>query len=68
MENSINGWQDTKIQIKIETLKKGLVDADIAKAVGLSPNHVSSVINGYIISNPARKKICDYLGVEYNDE
>lgn len=59
-------WSEIKILIKIKKLQKGLKNSAIGEAIGLSSNHVSSVINGYVISNPARKKICDFLGIEYN--
>lgn len=58
-------WKDIMIQIKIKKVKEGLKNDVIAAAVGLSSNHVSSVINGYINSVPARVKICDYLGIKY---
>ncbi len=58
-------WNDIMIQIKIKKVKERLKNDTIAKAVGLSSNHVSSVINGYIVSIPARKKICEFLGIKY---
>ncbi len=56
-------------QIK-KTIKKAMIDKDIGnvelgEAIHLSENYVCSVITGFIASEKARKKICDYLGIEY---
>jgi DNA-binding Xre family transcriptional regulator len=58
-------WNKYRIKIKKVMIEKNIGNAQLGKAIGLSENHVSSVITGYILSEPARKKICDYLGIKY---
>lgn len=59
-------WNKYKIMIKKAMIEKGIGNTQLSEAIGLSPNHISSVITGYITSEPARKKICKYLGIKYD--
>lgn len=60
-------WDDIRKQIKYAMIDKEISNIALGEAVGLSGNYVSSIVSGFIISKPARKKICDYLGVAYID-
>ena len=48
---------------QIAMIKKDLSISDLCDATGYSPQHVSSVINGRLISNKAISKISDFLGI-----
>ena len=48
--------------------KKALIDkemtvTDLARALNLSRNYVSLVINGKLVSDGAKEKICEYLNI-----
>lgn len=52
-------------------VKKKLIDldmttTDLANEIGLTRGHVSSVVNGRTISEPAAKLISDYLNISYD--
>ena len=49
--------------------KKAMIDRNIsgpkelAEQLGFSRTHLTAVLNGSVISDAARERICDYLGV-----
>lgn len=52
-------------------VKKKLIDldmttTDLASEIGLTRGHVSAVVNGRSISEPAAKLISDYLNIPYD--
>ena len=55
---------------KTEMIWKDYSTQDVADATGYTRVHVSSVLNGRIVSDVARKKISDFLGIrdQYDDE
>lgn len=60
-------WGDIRKQIKKTMIDRDISNIELGEAVGLSGNYISSIISGFIISKPARKKICDYLNIAYID-
>lgn len=60
-------WGDIRKQIKKTMIDRDISNIELGEAVGLSGNYVSSIVSGFIISKPARKKICDYLNISYTD-
>lgn len=57
-----NNWNQYKIEIKKAMIERDIGNIKLSKAIGMSKTYVSSVITGYISSEPARNKICQYLG------
>lgn len=49
--------------VKIEMLRKGVTQKQIAEEYGVSKGQVSNVISGRFGSNPLKKFIADRLGV-----
>ncbi|MCC8066389.1 MAG: helix-turn-helix transcriptional regulator [Clostridiales bacterium] len=48
---------------KIEMIRGDITPTMLAKELGYSREHVSSVLNGRVVSPPAIKKISDYLHI-----
>lgn len=53
---------------KIEMIRENISTTILAKELGHSREHVSSVLNGRVVSPPAIKKISDYLHISESDE
>ena len=64
---ALQTWDDIRKQIKYAMIDRDISNIELGEAVGLSGNYVSSIVSGFIISKPARKKICDYLNIAYSD-
>ena len=50
--------------------EKKLIDKEMTKKklseeIGVSPQQVSAVMSGYILSDTIAKKICNYMEIEY---
>lgn len=51
-------------------VEKKLIDKEMTKKklseeIGVSPQQVSAVMSGYILSDTIAKKICNHMGIEY---
>ncbi len=64
---ALQDWSAIRKQIKKTMIDRDISNIELGETVGLSGNYVSSIISGFIISKPARKKICDYLNIAYID-
>ena len=45
-------------------IKRDMSINDLAESIGMSRTHVSAVVNGRLLSENAKEKICSFLGVE----
>jgi len=50
-------------EAKVAMVWKNLDYEDVAKATGYTRQHVSAVVNGRAVSEPAIKRISDFLGI-----
>lgn len=48
---------------QIAMIKKDIAISDVVDATGYSPQHVSSILNGRLISDKAISKISDFLSI-----
>jgi DNA-binding Xre family transcriptional regulator len=64
---SLQAWADIRKRIKKAMIDRDISNIELGEAIGLSGNYVSSIVSGFIISKPARAKICDYLNIAYID-
>lgn len=48
-------------------INKDMSIGDLAKAIGRSREYTSAVVNGRIISEPAKKEISDFLNIPDDD-
>lgn len=53
---------------KIAKIQQDMSVSDISDALGYSRQHVTAVLNGKVISPPARKRISDFLNISDSDE
>ena len=48
---------------QIKMIQKDISVSELVNATGYSPQHISSVLNGRLISDRAISKISEYLGI-----
>ncbi len=53
---------------KIAIIQNDMKVSDISKELGYSRQHTTAVLNGKVISPPARKRISDFLNISDSDE
>lgn len=60
MERKLPNWCK---EAKITMVRMDITVPELAKAVGMTRQYVSAVVNGRVVSPTAIKKISDYLGI-----
>lgn len=53
---------------KITMIENDLTTGDLAKALGFTREYMSSILNGRAITEPAVKKVSDYLNISSHYE
>ena len=53
---------------KITMIENDLSTGDLAKALGFTREYMSSILNGRAITEPAVKKVSDYLNISNHYE
>lgn len=53
---------------KIAIIQNDMNVNEISKELGYSRQHTTAVLNGKVISQPARKRISDFLNISDSDE
>ncbi len=64
MEKKLSTWCKSA---KIEMIKRDIKTTELASALEMNRSYVSSILNGRVYSQPAVKKISDYLGIADSD-
>lgn len=60
MKKKSSKWEK---EVRKAMIDKDLSMRDLANALNLTPQYLSSVINGRVVSEPAIKTVSDYLGI-----
>lgn len=68
VENVKKGLPRLCKEVKIACLKRDWDTRDLARAVNLSREYVSSVINDRTTAPTAMRSICDALDIAYDDD
>ncbi|MCC8157497.1 MAG: helix-turn-helix domain-containing protein [Oscillospiraceae bacterium] len=55
-------------QAKIVMIEKDISVPELADYLGMSRSYISTILNGRIYSEPAVKRISDYLGIQDSSE
>lgn len=61
MAKNLSSWGTA---VKVEMVRRGWSNKDLADAVHLSREYVSAIVNGRVISPVAAKAISEAVGVE----